>query len=168
MYKIPDGVHTWWGVAMPLSPELSPITKSIVGAIPGRCFTTSSESESEESVVVAGGCRVTLRGMVHRQNIPITQSTPDPTMFSWGGWPCEKKNYLPPLAMLRSPVLSRLSGHSDPIVLEPFDVTLWYSGVPRTLNFLKISSDIECDFRHGFFSTLHTDFRVESNFYDHY
>ena len=26
-------------------------------------FTTSSESESEESVVVVGGCRVTLRGM---------------------------------------------------------------------------------------------------------
>ena len=35
----------------------------------------------------------------------------------------------PPLATLPNPVLSCLSGHLNPIVLEPFDVTLWYSGV---------------------------------------
>ena len=66
-----------------------------------------------------------------------------------------QKKFSPPLAMLPNPVLSRLSCHSDPIVLrsiEPFDVTLWYSDVPRTLNLLKISSDIERDFRNGFFA----------------
>ena len=51
-------------------------------------------------------------------------------------------------------VLSCLSGHSDPIVLEPFDVTLWYLGVPQMPNLLKISSDIESDFRNGFFNTI--------------
>ena len=71
--------------------------------------------------------------------------------FSWGGWPCEKK-IPPPLAMLPNLILSRLSGHSDPIVLEPFDATLWYSGVTRTPNFLMISSNVEGDFRNGFSS----------------
>ena len=61
-----------------------------------------------------------------------------------------RKKKSPPLATLPNPVLSRLSGHSDPIVLEPFDVTVWYSDVPRTPNLLKISSDIESDFRKGF------------------
>ena len=70
----------------------------------------------------------------------------------------------PPLATLLNQVLSRLSGHSDPIVLEPFDVTLWYSGVPQTPNLLKVSSDIESDFRNGFFNTLHIDLKVELNF----
>ena len=32
-------------------------------------------------------------------------------------------------------------------MIEPFDVTLWYSGVPRMPNLLKISSDIESEFR---------------------
>ena len=49
----------------------------------------------------------------------------------------------PPLATLPNPVLSHLSDHSDPTVLEPFDVTLWYSGVPWPPNLLKTSSDIE-------------------------
>ena len=62
-----------------------------------------------------------------------------------------RKKCLPPLATLPTPVLSRLSGHSDPSVFEPFDVTLWYSGVPRTPNLLKISSKIEIDFRNWFF-----------------
>ena len=35
-------------------------------------------------------------------------------------------------------------------------------------NLLKISSDIENDFRNGFFGTLHTDLKVKSNFCDHY
>ena len=35
-------------------------------------------------------------------------------------------------------------------------------------NLLKISSDIESDFRNYFLSTLHTDLKVESDFYDHY
>ena len=37
----------------------------------------------------------------------------------------------------------------------------------RTPNLLKISSDIESDFRNSFFGTLHTDLKVELNFYDH-
>ena len=66
----------------------------------------------------------------------------------------------PPLATLPNPVLSCLSGHSDPIVLKPFDDILWYSGVPRMPNLLKISSDIESDFRNGFFR--HIAHRFES------
>ena len=26
----------------------------------------------------------------HRENSPVTQTTPEPTLLSWGGWPCEK------------------------------------------------------------------------------
>ena len=94
--------------------------------------------------------------LCHRENSSVTQTTPEPTLsrLIWGGWPREKKT---PLATLPNPVLSRLSGHSDPIVLEPFNIILWYSGVPRTPNLLKISSDIKSDCRNGFFSTLHTD-----------
>ena len=60
------------------------------------------------------------------------------------------KNIPPPLATLPNLVLSCLSGHLDPIVLDSFDVNLWYSGVPRTPNLLKISSDIESGFRMAF------------------
>ena len=52
----------------------------------------------------------------------------------------------PPLATLPNPVLSRLSGHSDPIVLQPFDVTLWYTQVCHErricLRFHRISKTI--------------------------
>ena len=71
-----------------------------------------------------------------------------------------EKNPLPPLATLPNPVLSYLSGHSDTIVLEPIDVTLWYSDEPWLPNLLKISSDIESDFNIFFFSILHTDFKL--------
>ena len=81
----------------------------------------------------------------HRENSPVTQTTPEPTLLTWGGWPREK--YPPP--PLQNPVLSHLSDHSDPIVLEPFDVTLWYSVVPQMPNLLKISSDIESDVSNG-------------------
>ena len=27
----------------------------------------------------------------HRENSPITHSTPEPTLLSWGAWPCERK-----------------------------------------------------------------------------
>ena len=53
------------------------------------------------------------------------------------------KNFPPPLVTLPNWVSSCLSGHSDHIVLEPFDVTLWYSGVPWLPNLLKISLDIK-------------------------
>ena len=70
--------------------------------------------------------------------------------------------------MLPNPVLLHLLGHLDPIVPELFDVTLWYTGVPRTPNLLKISSDIESELKNGFCSTLHIDLKVELNFHDHY
>ena len=60
----------------------------------------------------------------HRENSPVTQTTPEPTLLILGGWQREKKPPLAKLAKLPNTVLSRLSGHSDPIVLEPFDVTL--------------------------------------------
>ena len=41
----------------------------------------------------------------HRENSPITQTTPEPTLLSWGGWPREK-NFLTP-GHTASPVLSR-------------------------------------------------------------
>ena len=36
----------------------------------------------------------------HRENSPVTQTTPEPTLLSWGGWPCE--NNSPPLATLQA------------------------------------------------------------------
>ena len=27
----------------------------------------------------------------HRENSPVTQTTPEPTLLSWGGWPREKR-----------------------------------------------------------------------------
>ena len=45
-----------------------------------------------------------------------------------------------------------------------FSNSLCYSGVSWMSNLLKISSDIESDFRNGFFSTLHIDLKDESNF----
>ena len=47
--------------------------------------------------------------------------------------------------------------------------TLWcYPLIPRTPNLLKISLDIESDFRNGFVSTLHTDFKGGWNLCEHY
>ena len=79
----------------------------------------------------------------HRENSPVTQTTPEPTLLS-------------------------LSGHSDPPfflnpLMLPFDNQVW-----RMPNLLKISLDFESDFRNGFFGTLHIDLKVELNFYDHY
>ena len=34
--------------------------------------------------------------MMQRENSPVTQTTPEPTLSSWGGWPREK--FPPPLA----------------------------------------------------------------------
>ena len=33
----------------------------------------------------------------HRENSPVTQTSPEPTLLSWGGGP-RQKNFLPPLA----------------------------------------------------------------------
>ena len=30
-------------------------------------------------------------GLAHRENGPVTQTTPEPTLLIWGGWPREKK-----------------------------------------------------------------------------
>ena len=120
-----------------------------------------------ESGRICGGWSACRTMSKHRENSPVTQTTTQPTLLTWGGGPWKKK-FPPTLAMLPNPVLLHLSGHSDPIVLKPFDVTLWYSCVPPTPNLLKISLDTKSDFRNGFFSTLHTYLKIEPNFYDHY
>ena len=97
---------------------------------------------------------------------PRAQTTPEPTLLSWGGWPHEKNP--PSLATLPNPILLCLSGHSDPIVFKPSDVALWFSGVPWKPYLLKICLGIESDCRNGFFIALYTDLKVELNFYDHY
>ena len=56
---------------------------------------------------------------IHWENSPVTQSTPEPTLLSWGRWPFEKI-FPHHVANL---VLSCLLVHSDPIFVEPFDVT---------------------------------------------
>ena len=109
-------------------------------------------------------CKFIKASICQRENSPVTETIPEPTLLTWGGWPHRKK-FSPLLATFPNQVLPHLSGHSDPMVLEPFDITLWYSGVP---SLLKTSSDIERYFRNGFFSTLHTDLKVESHFHDHY
>ena len=39
----------------------------------------------------------------HRKNSPVTQTTPEPTLLSWGGWPHEKKSPHPwPCCQTRS------------------------------------------------------------------
>ena len=122
--------------------------------------TTSLSSGSREWVSEW----VSLSAFFKQQNreiSPVTQTTPEPTLLIWGGWPLEKNP--PPLAKLPNLVLSSLSGHSDPIVLEPFDVT-FDNQVPRTPNLPKISSGIESDIRNGFFSTLHTALKVNQVF----
>ena len=66
-----------------------------------------------------GGLRVR-----HRENSPVTQSTPEPTLLSWGRWPCEKNSPTP--GHIANTILSHLLGHSDPIVLKPFHVIMVY------------------------------------------
>ena len=63
---------------------------------------------------------MSLTAIVYRENSPVTQTTLEPTLSSWGGWPREKISLTPGHTV--SPVLSRLSGHLDPIVLKPFDL----------------------------------------------
>ena len=41
----------------------------------------------------------------YRENSPVTQITPEPTLLSWGGWPREKISPTP--GHTASPVLSR-------------------------------------------------------------
>ena len=84
-------------------------------------------------------CRQQFQGhfSLYRENSPVTQTTPEPTLLIWGGWPREIISPSP-LATLPNLVLSCLSGHSDSIVIEPFDIILWYSSVPRMPNLLKV------------------------------
>ena len=77
----------------------------------------------------------------HYSNHPRAHTVKLGRMTTW-------KKFPPTLAIMPNLVLLRLSGHSDPIVHEPFDVTLWCSGVPWTPNLLNISLDIEVDFQH--------------------
>ena len=49
-------------------------------------------------VALEWGCRWVYHRVaaVHRENSPITQTTPEPTLLSWGGWPREKFPPPPP------------------------------------------------------------------------
>ena len=106
---------------------------------------------------------------IHRENSPVTQTTLELKLLSWAGWPREKTSPHPCMAMLPNLVLSCLSGHSDPIVLEPLMSPFDTEVCNERQICLKISSDIErFFFSNGFFKTLHTDLKVESNFFDHY
>ena len=58
--------------------------------------------------------------LCHREDSSVTQTIPKSTLLSWGGWPCEK--IFPAPGHAASPVLLHLSGHSDLIVLKPFDL----------------------------------------------
>ena len=44
---------------------------------------------------------------IHREDSPVTQTTPEPTLSSWGCWPCEKFPPPPTPGHTASPVLSR-------------------------------------------------------------
>ena len=45
-----------------------------------------------------GNCNIpATESRLHRENSPVTQTTPEPTLSSWGGWPREKC-FPPPLA----------------------------------------------------------------------
>ena len=93
------------------------------------------------------------------ENSSVTQTTPEPTLLSWGGWPREKISSHPwPPCQTRS--YRAYEATQTPLFSKPFDVSLWYSGVPRSPNLLKISSDIESNFRNGFFR--HIAHRFES------
>ena len=70
----------------------------------------------------------------HRENSPITQSTPEHKLLSWRGWPPEKIS--PPHTA--NPVLSCLSGHSDLIVLNYFDVSQVFHECQICLRFYRI------------------------------
>ena len=39
-----------------------------------------------------------IPGIYHRENSPVTQTTPEPTLLSWGGWPRENP-HPPPLPL---------------------------------------------------------------------
>ena len=56
----------------------------------------------------------------HRENIAVTQTTPGPTLLSWGGWP--RENFFPNPWPHCKPSLIALIGHLDPIILKPFDL----------------------------------------------
>ena len=66
---------------------------------------------------------------IHSKNSPVTQTTPEPMLLIWGGWPLEKN---PPLhlAKLANPVILCLSGHSDTLfskpLMSPFDTQVYH------------------------------------------
>ena len=83
----------------------------------------------------------------HSEISPITQTTPEPTLLTWGVWPLKK--IPPPWSCCQTRSYHAYLATQTPLSLEPFD-TLWYSGVPWMPNLLKISLDIESDFRNAF------------------
>ena len=92
------------------------------------------------------------------ENSPITQTTPEPTLLSWGGWPLEK-NSPPPLATLRSYRANRATQtlllFSNPLILLR---------CVTEIKLFKTCIDLETDIRIGISSTLHIELKVEWNF----
>ena len=83
-----------------------------------RRHSSHSSCNLHNRIFSSGG--VLSLGM-HRENSLVTQTNSDPTLLSWGSWPCE--NFSPTPGHAASPVLLPLSGHSDPIVLKHFDLS---------------------------------------------
>ena len=57
----------------------------------------------------------------HRENSPVTQTTPQPTLLSWGGWPREK-NSPPPLATWQSRSYRTNWATQTLLFSKPFDL----------------------------------------------
>ena len=95
----------------------------------------------------------------HRENSLVTQTTPEPTPLSWGGWPCE--NFFPKPWSHCKACLIALIGPLRPYCSQ----ALWScSGVSQKLNLLKTCIDLETVSRIVIPSTLHIELKVEWNF----
>ena len=106
---------------------------------------------------------VPWREIRHMENSPITQTTPEPTLFFLGGWPREK-NFPHPWPHCK-PGLIALIGPLRPYCSQ----TLWScSGMSRKPNLLKTCVGLETDIRIAIPSTLHIGLKVEWNFLDQY
>ena len=102
--------------------------------LPGANQWVDSSWHYSDVIMSAMASQITGVSIVclHRENSPITQNTPEPTFLSLGGWPREnkknpknqKKKKTTPGHTAKPSLIARLSGHSDTIVLEQFDVTL--------------------------------------------
>ena len=88
-------------------------------------YTAISMTKLYKSLIQRLCC---FRFTTHRENSPLLKPPQRPTLLICGRWAAPNPHPHPhPPATLPNPALffSRLSDHSDPIVLETFDATLW-------------------------------------------